>query len=139
MPASSSSRSSGSKTVLIVEDNALNLKLFDDLLTHYGYTTIVTGRGETALELARQNTPDLILLDMQLPDISGMDAARRLKADEETRAIPVIAVTAFAMSGDREKILASGCDDYLPKPFKVEDLLRIVAHHTSNGDKSGPS
>jgi two-component system cell cycle response regulator DivK len=139
MPASSSSRSSGSKTVLIVEDNALNLKLFDDLLTHYGYTTIVTSRGEAALELARQNTPDLILLDMQLPDISGMDAARRLKADEETRAIPVIAVTAFAMSGDREKILASGCDDYLPKPFKVEDLLRIVAHHTSNGDKSGPS
>jgi two-component system cell cycle response regulator DivK len=138
MPASSCSRSSGSKIVLIVEDNALNLKLFDDLLTHYGYTTIVTSRGEAALELARQNTPDLILLDMQLPDISGMDAARRLKADEETRAIPVIAVTAFAMSGDREQILASGCDDYLAKPFKVEDLLRIVAHHTSNGDKSGP-
>jgi two-component system cell cycle response regulator DivK len=139
MPASSSSRSPGSKTVLIVEDNALNLKLFDDLLTHYGYTTIVTSRGEAALELARQNTPDLILLDMQLPDISGMDAARRLKADEETRTIPVIAVTAFAMSGDREKILASGCDDYLAKPFKVEELLRIVSHHTSSGGKSGLS
>jgi two-component system, cell cycle response regulator DivK len=139
MPASSSSGPSGSKTILIVEDHALNLKLFDDLLTHNGYTTIVTSLGEAAVELARQNRPDLIVLDIQLPDISGMDAAHRLKADEETRAIPVLAVTAFAMSGDREKILASGCDDYLPKPFKVEDLLRIVAHHTSNGDKSGPS
>src|SRR4051812_4693055 len=104
MRASSSSRSSSSKTILIVEDNALNLKLFDDLLAHYGYTTIVTSRGAAALELARQNRPDL-MLDMQLPDISGMDAAHRLKADEEARAIPVIAVTAVAMSGDREKIL----------------------------------
>jgi DNA-binding response OmpR family regulator len=83
--------------------------------------------------------PDLILLDIQLPDIPGMDAARQLKADEETRAIPLIAVTAFARLGDREKILASGCDDYLAKPFNVREFLRMVALYTRpypNGVKS---
>ena len=121
----------GPKTILIIEDNALNLKLFKDLLEYHGYTTVVTGFGETAVALARQHRPDLILMDIQLPDISGMEAAQRLKADADTRAIPVIAVTAFAMSSDRERILASGCDDYLAKPFSVAEFLELVARYTS--------
>src|SRR5205823_11353620 len=96
------------KTVLIVEDNELNLKLLNDILDYHGYAVFTTRLGEPALELARQHRPDLILLDIQLPDISGMEAARRLKGDEQTRRIPIIAVTAFAMSGDETKILASG-------------------------------
>jgi two-component system cell cycle response regulator DivK len=122
---------SESKTVLIVEDNTLNLKLFNDLLEYHGYTILTTTLGEAAVGLAREHKPDLILLDIQLPDISGMEAARQLKADEETRAIPIIAVTAFAMSGDRATVLASGCDDYLAKPFNVQEFLRMVEQYTT--------
>ena len=114
------------KTVLIVEDNELNLKLLNDLLEYHGYTVITTRLGEPALELAQQSKPDLILMDVQLPDISGIEATQRLKSDEQTRAIPIIAVTAFAMSGDEAKILASGCDAYLAKPFNVAEFLKLV-------------
>jgi two-component system, cell cycle response regulator DivK len=130
--------SSEPKTVLIVEDNTLNLKLFNDLLEYHGYAILTTGLGEAAVELAREHRPDLILLDIQLPDISGMEVARQLKADEETRAIPIIAVTAFAMSGDREKVLASGCDDYLAKPFNVVEFLRMVERYTSGNHNHQP-
>jgi two-component system cell cycle response regulator DivK len=126
------------KTVLIVEDNTLNLKLFNDLLEYHGYTILTTTLGGAAVELAREHRPDLILLDIQLPDISGVEAARQLKADEETRAIPIIAVTAFAMSGDREKILATGCDDYLAKPFNVQEFLRMVERYTSGNRNHRP-
>lgn len=119
------------KTVLVVEDNELNLKLLNDLLEYQGYTVIATRLGEPALELARQHKPDLILMDIQLPDISGMEATKRLKSDEQTRATPIIAVTAFAMSGDEARILASGCDAYIPKPFNVADFLSLVAHWTT--------
>ena len=119
------------RTVLIVEDNELNLKLLNDILEYHGYTVFTTRLGEPALELARQHRPDLILMDIQLPDISGMEATRRLKADEQTRAIPIIAVTAFAMSGDEAKILASGCDAYVSKPFNVVEFLKLVEHWTS--------
>jgi two-component system cell cycle response regulator DivK len=115
--------------ILIVENNELNLKLLKDILDFYGYTTVVTGLGAAALDLARQHHPNLILLDILLPDISGLEAARRLKADEQTRAIPIIAVTAFAMLGDREKILDSGCDDYITKPVNVRALLAIVRRY----------
>ena len=117
---------SGPKTVLIVEDNDLNLKLLNDILEYHGYTIVTTRLGEAVLALAREHRPDLILLDIQLPDISGMEAARRLKEDERTRQIPIIAVTAFAMSGDAAKILASGCDAYVPKPFNVIEFLKLV-------------
>ena len=118
------------KTVLVVEDNVLNLKLLNDLLEFRGYTVIATRLGEPALELARQYKPALILMDVQLPDISGMEATRRLRSDDETRAIPIIAVTAFAMSGDEARILASGCDAYVSKPFNVMDFLKLVEHWT---------
>ena len=118
-------------TVLIVEDNELNLKLLNDLLEYHGYTVITTRLGEPALELAQQSKPDLILMDVQLPDISGIEATQRLKSDEQTRAIPIIAVTAFAMSGDEAKILASGCDAYLAKPFNVAEFLKLVERWTT--------
>lgn len=119
------------KKVLIVEDNELNLKLVQDLLQYHGYVVFSTGRGEAALDLAWQHRPDLILLDIQLPDITGMEAARRLKASNETRTIPIVALTAFAMNGDRAQVLASGCDDYMAKPFNVLELLGLVERHTS--------
>jgi len=122
----------GAKTVLIVEDNELNLKLLHDILQYQGYTVFTTRLGEPALELARQHRPDLILLDIQLPDISGMEAARRLKADDQTRTIPIIAVTAFAMSGDEAKILASGCDAYVSKPFNVIEFITLVERWTTS-------
>src|SRR5712672_1932096 len=120
------------RTVLIVEDNELNLRLLSDILEYHGYTVFTTRPGEPALELARQHRPDLILLDIQLPDISGMEAARRLKADDQTRTTPIIAVTAFAMSGDEAKILASGCDAYVSKPFNVIEFITLVERWTTS-------
>jgi two-component system cell cycle response regulator DivK len=119
------------KKVLIVEDNALNLKRLYDILEYHGYLLLTTGRGEEVLDIAREHRPDLILMDIQLPDITGMEAARRLKADEHTRMIPVVAVTAFAMGGDREMILGSGCDDYVAKPFNVVEFLKLVERYAN--------
>jgi two-component system cell cycle response regulator DivK len=120
---------SAQKNILIVEDNALNLRLLADVLEYYGYLILATAFGEAALSLAQQHRPDLILMDIQLPDISGTEAARRLKADEQTRAIPIIALTAFAMGGDRARILASGCDEYVTKPFNITEILELVARY----------
>jgi two-component system, cell cycle response regulator DivK len=119
------------KTVLVIEDNELNLKLLNDLLEYQGYTVITTRLGEPALGLARQYKPDLILMDIQLPDISGMEATQRLKSDQQTHAVPIIAITAFAMSGDQARMLASGCDAYLSKPFNVAEFLRLVEQWTT--------
>jgi two-component system, cell cycle response regulator DivK len=112
--------------VLIVEDNALNLKLLHDVLEAHGYGTLATGEGAAALDLARDERPDLILLDLQLPDMSGYEVVRRLKCDERTRAIPVLAVTAFAMKGDEERALDSGCDGYVTKPIRLQEFLDLV-------------
>jgi two-component system, cell cycle response regulator DivK len=122
------------QTVLVVEDNDLNSKLLNDLLQYQGYTVVTTRFGEAALELARRYKPDAILMDIQLPDISGMEATRRIKADQETRTIPIIAVTAFAMPGDEANILASGCDAYVAKPFNVREILKLVDHWTGRTD-----
>ena len=119
-------RGVATKRILIVEDNELNMKLLRDVLEAYGYATITTAEGTTALTLARESRPDLILMDLQLPDISGYDAVRRLKDDAETRPIPVVAVTAFAMVGDESKALTSGCDAYLAKPILLRDFLNLV-------------
>jgi two-component system, cell cycle response regulator DivK len=115
-----------SKTILIVEDNELNMKLFHDLLEAHGYATIQTRNGNDALGLAREHRPDLILMDIQLPGISGLDVTRELKKDPELRAIPVIAVTAFAMKGDEERIREGGCEAYLSKPISVAKFVETV-------------
>jgi two-component system, cell cycle response regulator DivK len=114
------------KRILIVEDNELNMKLLRDVLEAYGYATITTGEGGAAFALAREKRPDLILMDLQLPDISGFDAVRHLKEDEKTRPIPIVAVTAFAMVGDERKALTSGCDGYIAKPILLRDFLNLV-------------
>ena len=116
-----------SKSVLIIEDNELNMKLFNDLLQANGYDTIQTKDGREALELARIHRPDLILMDIQLPEISGLEITRMLKDDPELKAIPVIAVTAFAMKGDEEKIREGGCEGYIAKPISVANFLQTVA------------
>src|SRR3972149_7757778 len=103
------------KTVLIVEDNELNMKLFHDLLAAHGYNTLQTRDGMEALSMAREHHPDLILMDIQLPEVSGLEVTRWIKEDENLKDIPVVAVTAFAMKGDEEKIRDGGCEAYLAK------------------------
>ena len=115
-----------SKRILIVEDNDLNLKLFRDLLTAHGYETIETREGIEAIALTRSERPDLILMDIQLPEISGLDVTRQLKAEESLRSIPIIAVTAFAMKDDEEKILSAGCQAYISKPISIVPFLNTV-------------
>ena len=114
------------KKVLIVEDNELNMKLFHDLLDAQGYETLQTREGLQALALARQPHPDLILMDIQLPEISGLEVTKWLKEDDELSHIPVIAVTAFAMKGDEERIREGGCEAYLSKPISVAQFLETV-------------
>ena len=117
------------KTVLIVEDNELNMKLFNDLLEASGYRTLQTRNGFDAIELARKHRPDLILMDIQLPEVSGLDVTRWIKEDDELRSIPIIAVTAFAMKGDEERIRAGGCEAYISKPISVTKFLETVRHY----------
>ncbi len=114
------------KTVLIVEDNELNMKLFNDLLEAHGYRTLQTRSGVEAVELARKNGPDLILMDIQLPEVSGLQVTQWIKDDETLRHIPVVAITAFAMKGDEEKIRQGGCEAYLSKPISVVKFLETV-------------
>ena len=114
------------KTVLIVEDNELNMKLFHDLLDAHGYRTIQTRNGLEVLELARRHRPSLILMDIQLPEVSGLDVTKWLKEDDDLRHIPVVAVTAFAMKGDEERIRRGGCEAYISKPISVAMFLDTV-------------
>jgi two-component system, cell cycle response regulator DivK len=114
------------KTVLIVEDNELNMKLFNDLLEAHGYATLKTASGIDAIELARAHKPDLILMDIQLPEVSGLEVTKWLKDDSELRSIPVVAITAFAMKGDEERIRQGGCEAYLSKPISVTKFLETV-------------
>ena len=123
----------GQATVLIVEDNELNMKLFRDLLEAHGYATIEARNGHDALDLARAHRPDLVLMDIQLPEVSGLEVTKWLKEDEELRSIPVIAVTAFAMKGDEERIRAGGCEAYLSKPISVGKVIETIRHFLGNG------
>ena len=117
------------KTVLIVEDNELNMKLFHDLLEAHGYRTVGTRNGIEALDLARKHRPDLILMDIQLPEVSGLEVTKWLKEDDDLQSIPVIAVTAFAMKGDEERILQGGCEGYISKPISVPHFLETIARY----------
>ena len=114
------------KKVMIVEDNELNMRLFRDLLHAFGYDTVETRDGLQALEIAKSEKPDLILMDIQLPNVSGLDVTRWMKADTETENIPIIAVTAFAMRGDEERIREGGCQSYLSKPISVNTFIAKV-------------
>ncbi|MEE2952077.1 two-component system, cell cycle response regulator DivK [Fulvimarina manganoxydans] len=121
------------KTVMIVEDNELNMKLFRDLIEAYGYETVQTRSGLNAVELAREHRPDLILMDIQLPEISGLEVTRKLKDDPELRRIPVIAVTAFAMKGDEERIREGGCEAYISKPISVPKFIETIKSFLKDG------
>ena len=113
-------RRASEKTILIVEDNELNMKLFHDLIQAHGYN------GMEALKLARQHKPDLILMDIQLPEVSGLEVTKWIKEDDNLKSIPIIAVTAFAMKGDEEKIREGGCEAYIAKPISVVQFLETV-------------
>ena len=114
------------KTVLIVEDNELNMKLFHDLLDAYGYGTLQTCSGLEALGIAREHRPDLIIMDIQLPEVSGLEVTKWLKDDDELCTIPVVAVTAYAMKGDEKRIRDGGCEAYLSKPISVTTFIDTV-------------
>ena len=114
------------KSVLVVEDNELNMRLFCDLLDAFGYEAFKCGDGDRAIEIAREKKPDLIIMDIQLPVVSGLDITRWLKDDPELAHIPVLAVTAFAMRADEQKVREAGCEGYLSKPIQITSLLRAV-------------
>jgi CheY-like chemotaxis protein len=115
------------RRILLVEDNEMNRDMLSRRLARRGFTILLASDGLEGLQMARAERPDLVLLDMDLPILDGWEAARRLKAEKETRSIPIIALTAHAMSGDRERALAAGCDDYETKPIELDKLLTKMA------------
>lgn len=122
------------KKVLIVEDNELNMKLFNDLLEVKGYEVIQTRSGLHALDLAKEHRPDLILMDIQLPEVSGLEVTKWIKEDESIASIPVIAVTAFAMKGDEERIRQGGCEAYISKPISVATFIKTIQYYIGDGE-----
>ena len=117
---------SSGQVVLVVEDNELNMRLFRDILEAHAYKVTEATNGMEGWRSAREHRPDLIVMDIQLPDVSGLDITRWLKDDENLKSIPIIAVTAFAMAGDEAKILRSGCDAYVPKPISIPKFLQTI-------------
>ena len=120
--------------VLVVEDNVKNMKLFRDVLEAAGYDTLEATTGGQAVDLATEHLPDLVLMDIQLPDIDGAEALARLRADDRTASLPILALTAQAMEGDRERFLAAGFDGYLSKPVDVSDFVATVKRHCASGE-----
>ena len=122
--------------ILVVEDNEKNMKLFRDVLQATGYRTLEATTGEEAVGLAAEHSPDLVLMDIQLPDIDGMEALGRLRADGRTASVPVLALTAQAMEGDRERFLAAGFDGYISKPVNVADFVSTVKRYCESDSRS---
>ena len=122
-----------SAQILVVEDNERNMKLFSELLRASGYRTLEATTGERAVELALEHQPDLVLMDIQLPDIDGIEALGRLRADERFVSAPVLALTAQAMEGDRERFLAAGFDGYLSKPVDIAEFVSTVRRYCNGG------
>ncbi len=120
--------------ILLVEDNEMNMKLLRDVLFATGYRTLEATTGAEAVELASANVPDLVLMDIQLPDFDGVQALHRLRANERTAGIPVLAVTAQAMQGDRQGFLAAGFEGYVSKPVNVRELIGTVRHYCDDRD-----
>ena len=114
------------RKIVVVEDNELNMKLFREVLGSSGYKTLEAETGERAVALTTEHRPDLVLMDIHLPDIDGVEALRLLRADERTGSVPVVALTAQAMEGDQERFLAAGFDGYLSKPVNIADLVETV-------------
>jgi len=125
------------KLVLIADDNELNRMLFSDILQAMGYDTIVAENGALAIELARSSKPNLILMDVRMPEMDGLTAVKILKKDPDTQTIPVIAITAQALSGDQENMLKAGFDGVLPKPAGLKEIRTMVAHHLDHGARRG--
>jgi two-component system cell cycle response regulator DivK len=119
--------------ILVVEDNERNMKLFRDVLHASGYRTLEAATGERAVELVFEHRPDLVLMDIQLPDIDGVEALARLRADERFSTVPVLALTAQAMEGDRERFLAAGFDGYLSKPVNIAEFVATVKRYCEDG------
>jgi two-component system cell cycle response regulator DivK len=129
MTASANTGDGAKKTILIVEDNPLNMKLFNDVLEGSGYRTLSTNDGRTAMAMAEADRPDLILMDIELPEVNGLEVTRWIKDKENLRDIPIIAVTALAMRGDEERIRRGGCEGYISKPITVKRFLETVNQH----------
>jgi len=123
------------KTVLIVEDNDLNMKLFNDLLEAHGYLTLKTASGTEALELVKSHRPDLVLMDIQLPEVSGEVVIQWIKGDQSIKHTPIVAVTAFAMKGDEDRILSKGCEAYLSKPISIAKFIETVKFYAGEASK----
>jgi two-component system, cell cycle response regulator DivK len=121
--------------VLVVEDNERNMKLFRDVLHASGYRTLEAATGQRAVELVFEHRPDLVLMDIQLPDIDGVEALDRLRADERFSSVPVLALTAQAMEGDRERFLAAGFDGYLSKPVNIPEFVATVKRYCEGGSR----
>lgn len=119
------------KTILIVEDEPRNLKLLRDLLQRFGYETMEATDGEQGVELARARIPNLILMDIMMPKMDGLEATRIIKADTNTKHIPIIALTSYAMKGDRERTIEAGCDGYIAKPIDIQEVLKAIEHFLS--------
>jgi len=114
------------KSILIVEDNLSHIELLEDLFRSHGYSTLSVMSGENALNIMRNNPPDLVLMDIRLPGMDGYTITRKIKSDPQTKNIPVIAVTALALKGDRQKALQAGCDEYMSKPIDTHEIITIV-------------
>ena len=114
------------KTILVVEDALLNIKLIQEILTYRGDTVFEAANGREGIDLAIEKKPDLILMDIQMPVMNGMEATQLIKANPATRHIPIVALTGYAMDGDKKRMLEAGCDGYLSKPFRIKELLQAI-------------
>jgi len=123
------------KMVLVIEDDELNLKLVKEMLRLRNYRTIEAMDAETGIQMARRHKPDLILMDIHLPKMDGLSATRIIKSDENLKQIPIVALTALAMADDREKALEAGCDDYVTKPFRLQNLLKAIDQLLDSSDR----
>jgi CheY-like chemotaxis protein len=119
----------GNKTILVIEDNALNMKLVKSLLGIGKYSILAAEDAESGMQVARENHPDLILMDIQLPGMYGLTATKILKADQKVNTIPIVALTSHAMEGDDKKALAAGCDGYIAKPIDTKNFLATIGHY----------
>jgi CheY-like chemotaxis protein len=117
------------KTILIVEDEPKNMKLLRDLLQRFGYEILEASDGEQGVKLAGEKIPNLILMDIMMPKMDGLEATRIIKLDIKTKHIPIIALTSFAMKGDRERTIEAGCDGYIAKPIDILEVLKTIEHY----------